>query len=871
MQDFATQLRGQAFVLGGAGRVEAQATPYHPMVEALRSVLDDGGQDRGDGENGLSSPSRLLRFSSPIWLAEASRLLPELREIAPDLPQPLPAGPEEARTRLFEALCQLVLELTRGPHPVLLCLDDLHWADNATLDLLAYLARRLRNRPLLIIGAYRSEEAETVAGLRHSLARIGGLTELRLTGLDIESVLQLLRHLIGPIPGDETLARRLQAATGGNPFYLLETVRALLETHQPWTELIHLEDLPLSDAIRQALEARISRLSPQARQILEAGAILGTSFDFDLVRLTAGRGEMETLDGLDELVARQLLVEERSSYRFQHDLTRRAVEAGLSPVRYQLLHRRAGRALEQVRPEATATLAYHFDEGGEEAKALRYYIQAAREAADLSAWQEAERHQTRALALLHRLDPDCSTPDCLALRGQILADRAHLRFLQGRLAERDADLATMAALAEESGDDGLRLQALIHKARYLNLDGRYEEAIATAKEGLSLAESMGDASARSSLLAQLGFAHYFRGEYQAAMEPLQAALALEPADPAARGEVLSVLSYAYYLIADYERSLDYRRQALSIRSKLGLLARVAEDLTDMGILHTRLNRLPEAERYLTRALALAREIGSQPAESYALNNLGNLHYLRGDYPAALACYTESLALQRATGSRRGEASALGNSGMVYLALGDYITAESLLRQSLAIQEEIGYKSGLAEGLAHLAQALAGQKRWEEALTAARHSLNIARAIGDRYGQVTALNALAGLHLDRHEPLQAIRWAQEATRLAGETALIHGRILGLTLLGLAYQMTGDLKGALGCTTQAVALLREQGHIEGPEELVYLGHARVLAALGLRREACQALRQARAEMRAKAACISDPAQRQRYLRTWRTRAL
>ncbi|NOZ30064.1 MAG: tetratricopeptide repeat protein [Chloroflexi bacterium] len=871
MQDFATRLQGQALVLVGTGHFGARTTPYQPLVEALRPVLSDGKRGRGDGGSSSASIPSLLHTVSPVWLAEASRLLPELQERIPDLPRLLPSEPEEARPRLFEALCRIVLGLADGPRPVLLCLDDLHWADSATLDWLAYLACRIHGRRLLILGAYRCEEADALGGLRHSLARAGRLSELGLTGLDAETVLRLLRHLVGPIPGDEALARRLQQATGGNPFYLLETVRALLEANQPLADLTHLENFPLSDPVRQALEARLSHLSPRARQILEAGAILGTSFDFDLVRLTAGRGELETLDGLDELVARQLLVEEASGYRFQHDLTRRAVEVGLSPVRRQLLHRRAGRAWEQLRPDAAATLAYHFDAGGEVAKALRYYAQAAQQATELFAWQEAEEYQSRALALLHQLDPACSDPTCLAQRGRMLADRAHLRFLQGRLADRDADLAEMAALAEESGDDGLRLQALIHRARYLNLDGRYEEAIATAEEGIALAERMDDASARSCLLAQLGFAHYFRGEYQAAMEPLLAALALEPADPAARGEVLSVLSYAYYLIADYERSLDYRRQALSIRSELGLLARVAEDLTDMGILHTRLNRLPEAEQYLTRALSLAREIGSQPAESYALNNLGNLHYLRGDYPAALACYADSLGLQRATGSRRGEASALGNSGMVLLAMGDYAAAESFIRQSLAIQEEIGYKSGLVEGLAHLAQALIGQGRFEEARAAVERSLEMAREIGDRYGQVTALNVLAGWHLEREEPAEALRWAEEAVRIAGEAGLVHGRILGLAALGLARLMTGDAGAALACTAQAVALLQEQGCIEGPEERVYLAHSRVLAALGRRQEACMALSRARAEVWSKAAHITDPVQRRRYLRSWRSRAL
>ena len=450
MQDFATHLQGQVLVLVGASTAGEQTLPYQPIAQALRSTLN---------------VKRLAFNVQRTWLAEASRLLPELRTLRPDLPPPMLAEPDQARARLFEALCRLTLGLAAGPHPMLLCLDDLHWADSATLDWLAYLGRRLHGSRLLVIGTYRTEEAETVGRLRHSLARLDALSEVRLAGLDAASVLQLLRHLAGALPGDEALAGRLRSATGGNPFFLLEMLRALIEAgRQPGDPsagsgqaLTDLEDLPLPDTVREAVEARLRRLSPVARQVLEAGAVLGETFGFDLVRLTAGRGELEMMDSLDELAARQLLVEQDTGYRFHHDLAQRVVEADLSLMRRQLLHRRAGRALEQLEPDEVAALAHHFDAGGEAKKALHYHGLAAQRAEALFAWREAEGHQSRMLELLDRLDPDRSEPRRLAQRGQVLAARAHLRYLQGRLAERDADLAALTALAEASGDEGLRL------------------------------------------------------------------------------------------------------------------------------------------------------------------------------------------------------------------------------------------------------------------------------------------------------------------------------------------------------------------------------------------------------------------------------
>jgi DNA-binding SARP family transcriptional activator len=873
MQYFATRLQYRALVLVGGGQPGAQPLPYQPITQALRAALrygDKGIGGRGDKGTSFHSPislsSHLPLSLSPVWLAEVSRLLPEVGTVCPDLPLPLHVEPDHARTRLFEALCQVVLALASGPQPLLLCLDDLHWADGTTLDWLAYLGTRLRDSRLLILGSYRSEEAHTVAELRHSLDRQGILSELRLAGLDVAAVLQLLRHLVGLEPGDDVLASRLQRATGGSPFFLLETLRALIEGGRPLHDLRNGEDLPLPDTVRQAVETRLGRLSAKARQVLEAGAILGPTFSFDLVRLTSGRRELEAMDGLDELVGRQLLAEQDAGYRFHHDLVRRAVVAGLSPVRRQLLHRRAGLALQQLDPHAVAALARHFQAGGEVKKALHYHGLAAQRAEALFAWREAEEHQGWMLELLDQLDPDCSRPDCQARRGQVLAERAHQRFLRGRLAERDADLAALAALAETSGDRNLRLQALAHQVRYLNLDGQYAEAIAAAEQGVALAHRLGKNLAHARFLAQIGFAHYFMGQPQPALTALESALeeAGEMAGPETRGRITHILGYVHLHLGNYTQALACQREAYTSHQAVGDYNRMAWDLTDMGIVYTRLNRLPEAEQHLTEALALARKVGSQPAESYALNNLGTLHYVRGDYSAALECHTESLALQRATGSRRGEASALANSGVVHLALGDCATAESMLRQAIGIQEAIRYESGLAEALAHLARVLAGLGRPDDALDAARQSLAVARRIEDRYSQVSALNALAQLHLDRGESVAALPLAGEAVALAEEAGLVHGRIFGLTALGLAYLALGDSEQAHRYAAQAVAMLQQQGCIEGPEETVYLAHSRVLTAMGRHTGAAQALSWARAEVEAEAGRIADPEQRRRYLK-------
>ena len=870
MQDFATSLSDQALILVGTAQSAMQTMPYQPVVEVLRLALN------------LQPVSGDLQ---PIWLAEVSRLLPELRTLYPDLPPLLPAEPEEARGRLFEALSQFILGLTTSP--LLLCLDDLHWADSATLDWLACLGRHLPGNRLLVLGTYRSEEADAVAGLRRHLARLGILSEVKLAGLDAEAVLQLVLYLTpstnSPPPllsgekegaggeGEVALAHRLQVVTGGNPFFLLEILRALVETGGWPVHLASVEDFPLPDTVRDAVDARLRRLSPVARQVLEAGAVVGPAFGLDLVRLVAGRREMETMDSLDELVARQLLVESRGGaqsylpFRFQHEIVWRVVEEGMSPARRQLLHRRAGRALERLEPEAVPALARHFDAGGEVQKALHYHGLAAQRAEALFAWREAEEHQSRMLALLEWIDPQCSQPDCLARRGQVLSARAHQRYLQGRLAERDADLAALAALADASGDEELRLQALIHRVRYLNLDAQYEKAIAVADEGLALADRLNNASACSRLLTQIGFAHYFLGQPREALTALESALVVagEGVEPEMRGRIAHILGYVYFHLGDYARSLTCQQEAYVCHQTVGDQDRVAWDGLDIGAVYLEMGRFDEARQHLAEGLALARQIGARPTEAYGLTLLGCWELHSGCYLAAAGRFQQARSIQQEIHSDHGQIAAEEGMGLAFCHLGDLDEARHWLERAVERARFIGHRRRLAEALVGLGLVEFADNQPLAARRCLAEAVELAHASECRESLAAGLAALARTERGGGELASALVHAGEAVRVAQEGSLPVCEMWGEMEVGLALLAQGQPVAALEHTGRAVALLphAHEGWI-GTEE-VHRAHAQVLQALGCIEEAEEHVRRAEAIIVAKAGHISDSGLRRRYL--------
>lgn len=855
MEAFAARLGDRALVLGAAARSRDHPLPYQPVAEIFRSVPDW---------------DALTSAVQPIWLAEAARLLPELRELCPDLPRPLAAQPSEARTRLLEALCRLMMQLSVRRRPLLLCLDDLHWADSATLDWLFCLARHLAERPaghspILILGTYRTEERETVDDLRRRLVRLGILSKIRLPGLGPASVLQIVRQLTNAHPGTETLSLRLHSATGGNPFFRLETLRALQETGRLTGDLNALNEIPLPNTIRQAIQARLRRLSPQARQILEAGAVLGVSFDFELVRRTAGRDDIKAIDSLDEAVAGQLLVEHRVAYRFRHAPIQRTVEGTLGPVRRHLLHRRAAQALEELEPQAAGRIAHHFDLGSEEERALHYYRRAAQQAKAVFAWQAAVTIHSRMLELLDWLDPARSNAESLAHRGEILASRAHLRFLQGRPEERDADLAALDALAASSDDDGLRLLTALHQVRYHNLGGRYGDAIAEGKRGIVLARRLNDTAAESRLLAKIGFAHYFLGNPQPALVALESGMGVsgEQMDPISRGRISQILGYVYYHMSDYTRGLACHEEAYECSREIEDHNRMAWTLMDVGFLHLKLGHPLRAKQCLDHSLALARQIAARPAEAYALTLLGDWELYGGDYAAAVELSGDSLAIQVEVGSKHGIVAAENGAGLALCQLGDLSQARRTLQRGLEHAREIGHTRHIALALIGLGLVEISDNSLSLAYDELVEALTIARDSECPENVILALPGMARAQRRQGDPAAALESAIEAKQTARERGLRPCEAWADLEAGLALLIQGKGDQALQHTVAAVEAVPDIHEAWIGSEEIRRAHARVLQALARVEEAREQMRLAKAVIQVKGGRIPDPQRRQRYL--------
>lgn len=688
MQEFVRKVQDRALVFTGACYPEDRASPYQPIVRALRSQL-------------ALAPLPFITY--PPWLADAARLLPELAAIHPALVEPLPSESGWAAARLYEAIEGLIAWLTGNLRPAILCVDDLHWVDSATLDLLAHLVHQQTIPSLLLIGTYRGEEGACLSRLTESLSRQNLLIELSLHGLGKSDVRRLLQRFGDKVDASEEIANNLQRITGGNPFFLLEILRAQMVSGSKLSDISSQDELPVPDSVRSALQARINHLSASARQVVEGAAVLGHAFDFDIVPLITGRSEVETVEGLEELVAHGLLAEKAGICYFRHEIVREVIYRNLSHYRLRLLHRRAAEAMEKLSPTEVAALAIHFERADRPGQAARYALGAGLLAKNVFAHVEARSWFDRTLELLEReasslQEPKARAANCRA-RIEAISQRGWVLRLVGDMEAYDRDLAEEARLVELLHDPDALAHIRQRQASAHNWSCHYAAALEVAGEGVRLSQNVGDAWLEGMCWREVGLAARALGEYERAEFALFRALRLvdSPEQVTVTIHILGNLSTLYLHRGNPRQALETAQQALKLCEQSQLMFD---------------RRVP-------------------------LGDIGAAAAVLGDREMARRCLVESLEISRQATDRTQEILCLGHLGWLCIAQKHSDEALGHLRAALTLAEKIGSREELGWLHAGLAEACALAEDRTEACAHAQYAFALAKETGQAYGQELA--------------------------------------------------------------------------------------------------------------------------------------
>lgn len=752
------------YLLSGRAHEFESMIPYAPLAQALRIAARES-----------AIPWDLFQ-PPPPWL-------PALLPLLPDLPAAFPGQKLEfagAQYHIIESLGNFLLTLARH-QPLVIYLDNLHWADGPTWNFLGYLAQRTWQLPLLLIGTLRVEDMPPERSrLLRKLVR-KQLAEVRtLPRLSQSESNELVRALMPNTNLDPVFLRRIYEEAEGNPFFVIETVRAVREAGGDWTESVPTDAsgnrpffaIPLQ--VQVVIEARLDKLSKKSREALGVAAAIGREFSFHLLQ-EVSRSDTETLlNALDQWLARGLVRETREGYDFTHEKLSQVAYQQLSRARRQWIHRQIADFLANNQPgsgTSPAQLAHHYYLCDEPGLALPYLAQAGQRALTVRSYAEARELGLQAIGLLGR------TP---RLNGKSLTERIDLNMqlaqayaFTGSLAKALQLLQEAERMAEAEGDAMRLAQIFRRSAQIFWLQGSPATADDYARRTLRHAEELDDARLRFAALRMLGRANIVRSRYDDAIAYLLRYIDLAEQE-AARPDLPAIYGYlgvAYARVGSWQRALDAAQHGLDLASAdlVGAMHIVAR--MQLAFVYSEL-------REWEQALAVAEPLQDTWQEE-------------GMTPYAFM-------LRSVNG--RCQAQIQGS-----------VAGVQEIEAALKWAEEVDYRVQVHIVKLYLAQAQfrLGQKAM--ALESTRLATDHAARIGDRWAQAVGLRTQAEITMRLPHP----DWLKVESQLVHSAALlrqIRARPdLARTYLALRrlYDRAGQTAWAVDCHFRATTIFEELG--------------------------------------------------------------
>ena len=744
------QDRGGRVLRGAAGF--PQTAPYQCFVQALRSA--------GPMLTGVEL--------APVWLAALAGLLPEFRARSGDISAPQ-LDAERERARVLEAIVRAVLGLARV-RPVLLILEDLHWADEADVTALAYVARRVALASVLIVATYRDGEigsTHPLRPLRRELQTQGLLRQVSPAPLQLADV---------AILAGSDRARALYERSEGNPLFL---------THLLAGGDVHGTDSTLASSplpLKSLVARRLDGLDSQTQTVAHAAALTGQQFSSELLEEVTGWDASAVARAIDALIERRIVripaTHGGFEYTFSHQLVREAIAAAVPQDRAAALHRRIALVLERLYPERhrelAAVLTAHYEAAGDFAAAAREHAIAARYALDVGAHETSLQHFTRGLAVAR--EP--------ALRIELLLGREALLHLRGERSAQLEDLEALNAIASAAGDAGLQREVAYRRLRraiatgdreshrtyleelrgyvgrdgspewirlvrtaeasFYKQDGRYEEAAEAAQGALEAATAMERPSERAEALCLLANLDIARGRFAQAQRMLdEAAAAAE--SPIAQRLVLEERAHLAIELDDNELLQGVCSELSQLCAAVGDRKGETAAWTWTGIALLRLDRYGEALEALDAGYAIGQEIDDRLRMATIRVNRALLLMTLGAFKEAAALLEPARRIHERHGLHGAVVMCLANLSAIYAYMGDANRSLECARETLRLAKKGGMPAREAEGLENLAEAYGAGGNYSEAIAAMEAAMRTRRDIGSPISQGWALAHLALWH------------------------------------------------------------------------------------------------------------------------------
>ncbi len=749
------QSREEGFqFLIGRSISQQHADPYLPFIDALKYKLKvQKKPEASEYESGMPVGMMSVDNSTGDGYADESSDLPlgllpmaktEASEIATiDI--------QSQRDKMFNTILQIIID-TSKENPLLLFLDDLQWADSATLQLLFYVARNIKESRVLIVCAYRPAELDIVPGEEHQLTQM--LRRLRqeklystinLANLSPEDVAEMVKSILEVEEAPEGFLKKLYDMSEGNPFFIEEVLKSLMDEGiirrhaHIWDAGVDLSSVRIPTSIKDVISHRIARMDERTKKALRFASVIGTRFQFDVLQQVTEMDSEELLDILDHLNELDIIKEDTSRpdeeiFIFGHKQTRVVIYEGMSKSRTRVLHKKVGEIIERLyhgrTDDVIFSLAKHFTFGKDFMKSHEYSVQAGEKAMRSFAFEDAIEYFSSAIRNLNFIgsDAEIDVPrETLSLSTKI----GNLHYALGDSSSAIPNLETALQFSRKLEDKAAEGETLLYLGHSPRLRGNFNQAEDLYEKVIVIFENSDNLVGLAGAQRGLGYVHWRKGENNEAVE--------------------------------------HYKESISFSMKAGDNPSMAKTHIELGNVYNNWGDHTKAMQYYLKSVPHLEEVGDFNELARAYNNMGDSYLRMRDFDKALDSFEKCKEASEKIGNKNFVAWALFNSAEALANLGDYDTAEEYCDRALKICEELDDKIGMNGVFKNYGIIYRFKEEWDKAIENSNKSIVILEMLDIPYDLGTTYIDLARTYEamgEKSEALENYMMAKDLLEMVG---------------------------------------------------------------------------------------------------------
>ncbi len=741
-------VRTDAKIMRGRCLYQDDTEPYLPFIEALkpkkrRSVMKRTvplgliglGVDEEEKEEEQEIPLGLFHK------AEVESGVMEKKDV------------DKERDRMFSMILDTIEKLSKSL-PLILFIDDIQWADKASLQLLHYVSRHIGNMKVLLICAYRPEEVgighEQEDALTEIFRRMSeeNLSEdVEVGRMSRESIAKIVDAMINSdVP--ESFMDRMYRESEGNPFFVIEVIKSLCEDGTidcdsvVWAPKKDIDSLGLPSSVRDVVTRRIARLDYKTKKILMYAGVIGYKFQFKVLQKAMDIDEEDLLDKMDQLIELHLIIEEPSeleeTFRFDHVQIRQVISEGLSRSRARVMHKKVGELIEDIYEDDLSeniyNLSRHFFIGQVWDKGYKYSVKAGEQATNMLALDDAEKYYRQALRCLDRIRPSQFPGGKEKLereKSELMMRVGEIVYSSGRFSDAIENFSLVFNFAKRHDDEALKADALCHIGLSKTQKGDFTDAEKDLDAALEIYEELQNHNGAAKANRGLGYVHWRAGELDEAIEHYNETVenAMRVGDERLKGTTYIDIGNVYNHRGDFVNGLKFYNMAIESLEKVEDISELARAYNNIGDVYMQMEEWDTAIEYFENSANAAKKINNVYLRYFAWNNAAQAMAHKGELDRAEEFAKRALELSESRDDKITMSGVFMTLGIIYRKRKEWSKSIENLNKSILIMEMMDIPFDLAQSQIQLGLTYRAMGEIEEAVEILKSTKEILLELG----------------------------------------------------------------------------------------------------------------------------------------------